>query len=38
MTTWMIEHWVVEAVICILVGFILAQILCVLARFMDRDN
>jgi hypothetical protein len=37
MTEWMVEHWVVEAVLCITVGFILAKILCKLAELMDRD-
>ena len=38
MTEWMVEHWMVEAVLCIVAGFILAKILCILADFMDRDQ
>jgi hypothetical protein len=38
MTEWMVEHWAVEAVLCIVAGFILAKILCVLADFLDRDQ
>jgi len=37
MTEWMVEHWMVEAVLCVVVGFILARILCVLADYLDRD-
>ena len=37
MTEWMMEHWVVEAVLTIAGAFILARILCVLADLMDRD-
>jgi hypothetical protein len=38
MTEWMTEHWVLEAVLMMVAGFILAKILCVLADFMDRDQ
>jgi hypothetical protein len=38
MTEWMMEHWFVEAVLCIVAGFILARILCVVADLMDRDQ
>ena len=38
MTDWMVEHWFVEATACILVGVILATILCKLAELMDRDQ
>ena len=38
MTEWMVDHWVIEAVMCIIVGFILARLLCFLADFMDRDQ
>ena len=38
MTEWMVEHWVIEAVLCIAVGLILARVLCVLADLMDRDQ
>jgi hypothetical protein len=38
MTWWLVENWVVEGVMFIAVGFLLAQILCVLARLMDRDK
>ena len=38
MTEWMTEHWFVEAVLCIVVGFILAKILCIFADLMDRDQ
>ena len=38
MTDWMVEHWIVEAVACIVVGFILARVLCVLADFLNRDQ
>jgi len=38
MNDWMVDTWVVEAVLCIIVGFILARLLCVLAEFMDRDE
>jgi len=37
MTEWMMEHWVVEGMLCIAVGFILAKIVCILADLMDRD-
>ena len=38
MSDWMVEHWVVEASLCIAIGFILARILCKLAELMDRDQ
>jgi len=38
MTAWMMEHWFVEAVLCIVAGFILARILCVVAELMDRND
>ena len=37
MTEWMMEHWFVEAVLCIVVGFILAKIVCIVADLMNRD-
>jgi len=38
MTEWMIERWVIEAVLCIAVGFILAKIFCMLADLLDQDQ
>lgn len=38
MTEWMVAHWVVEAVLTIVGGLILARVLCVLADYMDRDQ
>jgi hypothetical protein len=37
MTDWMMEHWVIEAVLTIAGGLILAKILCIVADLMDRD-
>jgi len=34
----MMEHWFVEAVLCIMAGFILARILCVVAELLDRND
>lgn len=33
---WLAEHWVVEALIFISAGLILAKIFCVLAEWMDQ--
>ena len=38
MTDWMMEHWVIEAVLTITGGLILAKILCIVADLMDRDQ
>jgi hypothetical protein len=37
MTEWMMEHWFVEAVLCIAVGFVLAIVVCKLAELLDRE-
>jgi len=38
MTAWMMEHWFVEAVLCIVTGFILAIVVCKLAELLDRND
>jgi len=37
MTEWMEAHWFVEAVLCIVAGFILAKIVCIVADLMNRE-
>jgi hypothetical protein len=34
---WIIEHWFIEAIVCIAVGAILVKIICIVADLMDRD-
>ena len=37
MTEWMVEHWLLEGMLTICGGVILAFILIRLAKFLDRD-
>jgi hypothetical protein len=35
--SWVSEPWLVEALMCVGVGFVLIKIICVVADFMDRE-
>jgi hypothetical protein len=37
MTEWMVEHWIIEAVLFMAIGFLLAKVVCILADFLNRD-